>query len=426
MPQNFHNYISQQMRKTSPLGSIPTRSVLLALRWLSWQSMRLLTAGSIDYSHFFLFLFIIKMEIIHGDMNFLTQIDMSSAKTVGKGAFGVVKKVLTTSGQEIILKEIEIKSERQRERVFTETKYINLISDVDVYLAFFDKSLNTITIYMDYIPGIPCSFFLSNENGEMMDFNETLQLFKYLLSRFVLCNSFNIIHGDIKADNIIYDRQHNKFTLIDYGNSCNLITNRNYCNIKHHLFFTPMSWPVFIDLKEFQKYMQQYSSDTGETRKKIKDILRVVKKIIPLMKREVEFIKENIDILRKFIEQDYENFSTEWSAIGKTFNNILTNREFSRVVLKRNDLYAIAKTVYELIIGEDLSNLNQPSYRLSSEKSQDSGYNTKISNKRMKKSVVIENLAEYQPEQEKNLLLVLLDINKNNDLIKTLINKTIS
>ena len=95
-----------------------------------------------------------------------------------------------------------------------------IVNENDIHFLHFKGIRNggplAVMIY-NFVPGIPFSD-LVNGDGFEIDLVETF--LDQILPTVKYLHQNNIIHRDIKPANIIYNRDTNKFTLIDFGLSC--------------------------------------------------------------------------------------------------------------------------------------------------------------------------------------------------------------
>jgi len=167
--------------------------------------------------------------------------DIKNYPLIGKGAHGEIRKVLTNENKTIVVKEIYTKEDNGKDNYQTNTSLICFELEIlrmlntsekkilfpELYGYYVDKTnLNTL-IFMEYISGI--KFFFSSKyiSGEkIFDFNKIVL---NLTSGLEFIHSKNIVHNDIKNDNIMIDNEYN-VKIMDFGISCLLSNEDNCCS----------------------------------------------------------------------------------------------------------------------------------------------------------------------------------------------------
>jgi serine/threonine protein kinase len=143
-------------------------------------------------------------------------------RVIGQGAFG---KVFLCRGkvkkqQLIVIKQIpldelqniERKAARNEVEVLSILKHPNIIAYFDNFVE--EKSL---MIVMEYAPGGTLFEFIQDRNGVLMEEEHILQFFAQLLVAIEHIHSLNILHRDLKTQNIMLNKKRTVLKIGDFG-----------------------------------------------------------------------------------------------------------------------------------------------------------------------------------------------------------------
>ena len=150
-------------------------------------------------------------------------------KQIGKGGQGTVLLALSKStGQEVAIKIISL-TPSNRDNAIQEISAIKSISNPNCvpyvacyYDSFYDPSTNQVVIEMEYVRGPNIAEYtqsLRNTGNRELLILTTKLLLKAMLIGLKFIHSHNIIHNDVKPNNIVVNS--NKVpVLVDFGISC--------------------------------------------------------------------------------------------------------------------------------------------------------------------------------------------------------------
>jgi len=142
-------------------------------------------------------------------------------KVIGRGAHGTVSLYLRVSdGKHVVIKEIpvELKTSNERQVALGEAKTLQMFSFpfiIGYYEYFFDD--NNLCIVMEYAEGGTLAEFLADRNGHHMDDDQILHLFAQIVLSLQHLHSRQVLHRDLKTQNILLNRTRTVCKLSDFG-----------------------------------------------------------------------------------------------------------------------------------------------------------------------------------------------------------------
>lgn len=149
--------------------------------------------------------------------------DFELLKELGRGQFGVVKKMKSKiNGQIYAIKVInQPKNKEEQKSVIREEFIMDALSHpniIKLYKTF--KDVDYIYFVSEYIDGINLEKYVinfrKNNPNSHIDQNFVLDIFKQILIGLTFLHDKEILHRDIKPDNIILDRNNN-IKIADFG-----------------------------------------------------------------------------------------------------------------------------------------------------------------------------------------------------------------
>ncbi|XP_045119284.1 serine/threonine-protein kinase Nek8-like [Portunus trituberculatus] len=143
-------------------------------------------------------------------------------QAIGRGAYGNVylyKRI--EDGRAVVIKMLHMESisEEECELTKNEVRVLSMLQHPNV-IEYFDNCLenNTMMIVMEYAPGGNLYDYLrSRGEGNLLQEEDVLHLFCQLALGLQHIHNSNILHRDIKSNNILLDRSHRIVKIGDFG-----------------------------------------------------------------------------------------------------------------------------------------------------------------------------------------------------------------
>lgn len=161
-----------------------------------------------------------KCYLRHGVVPTTTPEFYRYGKLLGKGAFGkVILAVHALSGQKVAIKYIEksyMKDERRKRKVIQEIlamRTVNHPNVIQLYEVF--ESNSHLLMVIQYAQGGDLLHFV-RDRGRLNE-DEARKLFRQVVEAVKACHIKNIIHRDVKLDNVLLDKHCSKAILCDFG-----------------------------------------------------------------------------------------------------------------------------------------------------------------------------------------------------------------
>ena len=163
-------------------------------------------------------------------------------RLLGKGAFGKVNLCLhILTGRLVAIKSInktKIISERQKKKIQIETSIMKTLSSSNYIVKMFEtyETEKHICIVMEYISAGDLLSYIKKRSK--LNENIAKYIFKQIILAIQYIHNNNIVHRDIKLDNILIDLD-NKIKICDFGVSKKIINNND-------LMFEQCGTPTYI------------------------------------------------------------------------------------------------------------------------------------------------------------------------------------
>ncbi|XP_034280413.1 serine/threonine-protein kinase Nek8 [Pantherophis guttatus] len=142
-------------------------------------------------------------------------------RVVGRGAFGIVHLCLRRLDQKlVILKQIPVEQMTKDERLAAqnECQVLKLLHHphiIEYYENFLeDKAL---MIAMEYAPGGTLAEFIHKRGNSLLDEETILHFFAQILLALHHVHAKQILHRDLKTQNILLDKHHTTVKIGDFG-----------------------------------------------------------------------------------------------------------------------------------------------------------------------------------------------------------------
>lgn len=140
------------------------------------------------------------------------------------------------------LLEVIIKRSQRRDDNSVEVHYLTIASNIDSVinlLDHFNVDGHGILI-IEKIPNGKDLFDYITEKKYMNE-HEAKDVFRQIVSTVIACRKMNVLHGDIKDENIIIDTVNMKIKLIDF-NGAKIWTNSKYTHYDGTRVYAPPEW----------------------------------------------------------------------------------------------------------------------------------------------------------------------------------------
>lgn len=142
-------------------------------------------------------------------------------KTLGHGSFAIVKLVNDLSSGEIYaLKSYEkykLTDSHKMNNVRREILILRKINHENIVkLKFAFEDTRKIHLVQEFVSELSLHAYLKSKPNRKLDESEAKRLFRQIVRGIHYCHSKNIVHRDIKLENILLDRNNNA-KIIDFG-----------------------------------------------------------------------------------------------------------------------------------------------------------------------------------------------------------------
>eukprot|EP00039_Didymoeca_costata_P007607 m.101671 g.101671 ORF g.101671 m.101671 type:complete len:698 (+) comp13751_c0_seq2:108-2201(+) len=142
-------------------------------------------------------------------------------RTVGRGAYGVVVLCRRLSDNSlVIIKEIPVEemTTEERQAALNEVKVLDMLNHPNI-IAYHDSFVQdkALMIVMEYAEGGTIFEYLQARHGELLPEKDIMSLFVQMVISIQAIHSHNILHRDLKTQNIMLDRKQKIVKIGDFG-----------------------------------------------------------------------------------------------------------------------------------------------------------------------------------------------------------------
>lgn len=151
----------------------------------------------------------------------ISQEGFQTLKTLGHGSFAVVKLVADLrTGEEFALKTYEkykLSDSHKMNNVRREIIILRKMCNENVIkLKYAFEDCRKIHLVLEFVGELSLQSYIKSKPNKKLEETEGKRIFKQIASGINYCHSKNIVHRDIKLDNILLDKQLN-VKIIDFG-----------------------------------------------------------------------------------------------------------------------------------------------------------------------------------------------------------------
>jgi serine/threonine protein kinase len=161
------------------------------------------------------------------DLSSQVQLEMDALENyhiwsdIGRGSYATVKLATHKSTSQKcaikIYRKKDLEDPALRKNVMREIKILKKI-DHDNIVKFYEEinGKNNLYIVMEYVKGISLNNHVTAKAMKRLQENEACEIFTKIMTALLYCHSKNVVHRDIKLENVLLDLCFN-VKLIDFG-----------------------------------------------------------------------------------------------------------------------------------------------------------------------------------------------------------------
>ncbi|BFY99642.1 hypothetical protein BsWGS_02682 [Bradybaena similaris] len=142
-------------------------------------------------------------------------------RVVGRGAYGTVHLCIRLSDRrQVIIKQIPVEqmTKDERQAALNEVKVLSMLHHPNI-IQYFENFLEdkALMIVMEYAQGGTLLDFLQNQNGCLLEEEDILKFLAQMLLSLQHVHSKQILHRDLKTQNILLDKKKEIVKIGDFG-----------------------------------------------------------------------------------------------------------------------------------------------------------------------------------------------------------------
>nr|XP_022317954.1 serine/threonine-protein kinase Nek8-like [Crassostrea virginica] len=142
-------------------------------------------------------------------------------RVVGRGAYGTVHLCQRLADKKmIIIKQIPVEqmTKEERQAALNEVKVLSMLSHPNI-IQYYENFLEdkALMIVMEYAQGGTVMDYLQSRNGILLEEEEILKFFAQMLLSIQHVHSKQILHRDLKTQNILLDKKREVVKIGDFG-----------------------------------------------------------------------------------------------------------------------------------------------------------------------------------------------------------------
>lgn len=172
-----------------------------------------------------------KVQIQYTGSSIILETEKSGNMTINlgehidEGAYGKIYKVYSDNGNQYAVKVVNFsdKTGVTIDDLLREVKMINLATEDYFREALVDQTNKNFFIITEYFGGSSLMKFISSSRTRDLNFRtiyQKLSFSRQLMQQLIAMHAKDIVHKDIKPQNVILNKSQDKVVLIDYGLSC--------------------------------------------------------------------------------------------------------------------------------------------------------------------------------------------------------------
>lgn len=196
---------------------------------------------------------------------------------------------------------------------------------------------------MNYIKGDNFDDYLLNSHNNKQLINSLISSYTYLLYSLNLLVKHNIVHYDLKGNNIMYNYNKNVPLIIDFGMSINL-EKLNFENINFYFFTYSPSYYIWCPEIHIINYLLHIKTTISKSklREICYEITKYNKALIKILSKEFldNYVNSMINFYLSLIDKDYKEIIKKLLSYSNTWDNYSLSNIYLKIISKIfNDNY---------------------------------------------------------------------------------------